>query len=264
MSFMLKEYDDLIERIAIHSDRVFQSVGEAAQRLRDGGDLSNTTILRHDVDREPQAAVDMAAAEARRGIRSTYYFRCTSGKFPIHAIQRIADWGHETGYHYECLSACRGNRGTALTQFERNLGIFREFATCNTVAMHGAPLSPHNNLDLLREIDLAQFGLIGDAVHTFSALQLYYFTDTGGTWHSASHNNLRDRVGRSPGPAPHPFDEDFITWLKREKTPAYISTHPERWTSTKFQFAKAYSRDKAANAAKQVLRRIHGARQTSE
>jgi hypothetical protein len=60
-------------------------------------------VLRHDIDRRPGNALQMAELEHELGIQSTYYFRfpCT---FKPEIIRKIQALGHEVGYHYEVLS----------------------------------------------------------------------------------------------------------------------------------------------------------------
>ena len=66
-------------------------------------------IMRHDVDANIQNALAMAQIDARNGIRATYYFRVKPMHFHSGIIERIADLGHEIGYHYEVLSDTKGN-----------------------------------------------------------------------------------------------------------------------------------------------------------
>lgn len=112
-------------------------------------------LLRHDVDRMPCRAVQVAKVESELGVRGTYYFRCTAkGEFPVKAISQISAQGHEVGYHYECLSRCNGDILLAMSQFQSNLETFRSIASCNTVSMHGKPMSQYENVDLLKDVQL--------------------------------------------------------------------------------------------------------------
>jgi len=58
-------------------------------------------ILRHDVDRKPGMALEMAQMKKDMGIRATYYFRMMPGVFEPEIIRMIRDMGHEIGYHYD-------------------------------------------------------------------------------------------------------------------------------------------------------------------
>ena len=69
--------------------------------------------LRHDVDNHLQPAVDMAAWEAERGYRSTYFILHGNGQ-PDHywyrkaelgrALDEIAGCGHEIGFHCNAIA----------------------------------------------------------------------------------------------------------------------------------------------------------------
>jgi hypothetical protein len=66
-------------------------------------------ILRHDVDRRPGNALKTARLEHDLGIPASYYFRAVPESRDEAVIQKIAGLGHEIGYHYENLSACKGD-----------------------------------------------------------------------------------------------------------------------------------------------------------
>ncbi|HEY4199671.1 MAG TPA: hypothetical protein VGM83_03840 [Devosiaceae bacterium] len=252
MSYRLRDYEQLLGSL---SGR--KPVGIAGFLDFDFTGRQNSVLLRHDVDRLAWRAVRMARLESRHAIRSTYYFRCTpDGRFPETAIAAIHALGHEVGYHYECLSACNGDRIAALVQFRRNLEIFRRLAPCRTVAMHGAPLSRHNNQDLLLGCHLQEFDLIADASLSFSDVELAYFTDTGGRWNAGGAINFRDRVGMNPSRAPVPGVAGFGAWISDYADPIYISTHPERWPQSRGGFIVAKLTDILTNLAKQAVRTV--------
>ncbi|MGE4336431.1 MAG: hypothetical protein AB7E55_10715 [Pigmentiphaga sp.] len=219
------------------------------------GDKQEWVILRHDVDRRPKKACAFARLEKAVGVRSTYYFRITSGgEFPAAAIAEIAGNGHEIGYHYEDLSACRGDRLQALARFYRNLSKLRQLAPCTTVSMHGAPLSRYDNQDLLHADDLRRVGLLGDAVTSLRPFSPFYLTDTGGRW-LATEANLRDRVGDVwPHDALPDGGPAFQRFIEQEVRPLYISTHPERWSASFLDYCGVKALDLIANSVKRVLR----------
>jgi hypothetical protein len=235
------------------------SVGDAVLQLQTNGLVNDVVILRHDVDRRPIFAVRMAEYEHRLDVRSSYYFRCDSkGHFPCDAVRKIADLGHEVGFHYECLSRCSGDRAAALAQFRMQLEAFRQIAPCNTVAMHGAPFSLYSNQDLLIHESLRDYGLLADAVLSLDHLTLAYFTDTGGRWQASPTHNMRDHVGVARGSYPSPAHQNFPSWLANFQLPVYISTHPERWADGLISFGEALGRDFSANQAKRIVRILHG------
>ena len=62
---------------------------------------SSFFILRHDVDRLPLNALDLAKIENSFGIKGSYYFRVVPESFNFDIIKKIEELGHEIGYHYE-------------------------------------------------------------------------------------------------------------------------------------------------------------------
>lgn len=253
MSFRHSAYADMLRALRA-AGRLPATVSGYVESV-EHGKAARYVVLRHDVDRMSPRAVALAKLEASSDVRATYYFRCSKdGRFPDAAIQEIKGMGHEIGYHYECLSVCRGDRFEALASFKRNLEALRELAPCKTVAMHGAPLSPYSNQDLLVGVDLREFELVCDASLSFADLPVAYFTDTGGKWNASEVSNFRDRVGRSVGRYPRPNAEDFVPWLARFGELVYVSTHPERWAATDMQYVASSGIDRAVNLAKRVIR----------
>lgn len=232
MAHLLRTYVALI--------RDLRAAGFQTYRIRDYFSTPAAPpfiYLRHDVDRLPGRAIAMAEAEAELDVCSTYYFRCDKRmRFPEGSMRRIAALGHETGFHYESLSRCKGDHDAALALFERELAACRSIAAVVTVAPHGAPLSAASNMDFSAGIGPERFALLGDAT-SIDFTEILYITDTGGTF--GSPYNLRDRVaGRElPGPT-HP------AWLAphltgQHETCLVLSCHPERWPSGMLALAEA-------------------------
>lgn len=251
MSFRHSQYRDLLGALRASGRRVVT----VAEYLRAGDERRRFVILRHDVDRRPGKALDLAQLEHSLGFRSTYYFRADrSGAFPVRFLREIAALGHEIGYHYETLSRSRGDVRRALDSFALQLSSFRGSAECTTVSMHGAPLSLHDNQRLAEHIEYEKLGLLGDAVRHVENDAPYYFTDTGGRWSAAGHGNLRDRLGRPPPPGVVPgAGEAFVRFLETADAPVYVSTHPERWSRGVADFVYSAAIDFLARMAKQAL-----------
>ena len=66
--------------------------------------FSSLCILRHDVDRIAKNALKMAQLEHSFGIRGTYYFRVVPESYDLEVMNKIAEMGHEIGYHYGDVS----------------------------------------------------------------------------------------------------------------------------------------------------------------
>jgi len=67
-------------------------------------------ILRHDVDYSPAVALRLAAQEAQRGVRATYFLLAGSSYYNLlapehaHFARRLTELGHEVGLHYDARS----------------------------------------------------------------------------------------------------------------------------------------------------------------
>ncbi|WP_236610014.1 hypothetical protein [Desulfotignum phosphitoxidans] len=186
-------------------------------------------ILRHDVDRRPGNALKTARLEHDLGIPASYYFRAVTESWDEAIIRKIAGLGHEIGYHYENLSACKGDEGCAWEDFQANLAKLRELSPVTTICMHGSPLSRINNLDLWQTRDYKALGIVGEPYLDVDFTQVFYLTDTGRRWNHAGAS-IRDRVDSG-------FDirvnsTGHLMELAREgRLPeqVMINTHPQRW-----------------------------------
>jgi len=217
---------------------------------------SSRVVLRHDVDRFARRAVAMAELEHDLGIQSTYYFRCTrTGRFPSDAIRTIAELGHEVGYHYETLSQFGGSPQLAVKAFIRNLSKFRQVAPCQTISMHGAPLSRHDNQDLIEHLELTSLHIKGDAVRDMRRLHPVYVTDTGGNWNLSGHRNRRDVAGEIREDVPDFLDAVALSvYCASLPRLLYINSHPERWPNTMIGRMQVVATDMLSNIAKRVVR----------
>ena len=158
-------------------------------------------ILRHDVDRRANAALDMAVIESEFDIVSTYYFRVP---FDEYYVKTIAALGHEIGYHYEVMDKAKGHHGKAVRIFRKELEELRKIYPVTKCAAHGNPLTPYNNQDFVYLLTLLSFG-VRDATETKSA---FYWTDTG---RGNPSYNLKEHI---------PKGNELIF---------YYNIHPERW-----------------------------------
>lgn len=218
-------------------------------------DTKRHAILRHDVDRMPSRALKMAKLEADEGVRSTYFFRTKPTSFNEDIIRNIQIMGHEIGYHYECLSDTRGNIDEAWRLFKRELGKFENICEIKSIAMHGRPLLPFDNRDLWDHFNYHEIGINIEVYKDVSWSEYVYFTDVSSRWDS--ENNLRDHIpdknSQIQGIRTTPELIDFIKTIDRN---LIISTHPERWPSSKAGWIQARLLDSSVDYAKKLLKKI--------
>lgn len=216
-------------------------------------------LIRHDVDRRPKKALQMALLENEQQVCATYYFRSKPHTFKPEIINKIASLGHEIGYHYESLSDQKGNMGLAINDFENNLKKLQAITPIKTLAMHGRPLSPFDNRDMWRSNEnkfmlREKYGVLGEVYLYIDYNDIAYMNDTGRNWTSARLNR-RDIVKTGIK----------LTIENREELYAYLKTgryskivfqvHPERWSSSTIDYYFELSKDHLKNVLKTVLKR---------
>lgn len=225
-------------------------------------------ILRHDVDLKAKNSLVTARIEAEMGIRASYYFRVVPESNIPSIIKKIADLGHEIGYHYEDFSLFKGNNEKSIKHFEQQLNYFRQFYPVRTICMHGSPASKWDNRDLWRSFNYHDFGIIGepyfDLLNNESNIieNFDYFTDTARMW-DGDKFNVRDKllINKKQNLNSDSFAHrlkiqdsavseklirnlkihttfDVINWLKTSKNQnvIMITTHPQRWTDNFFEW----------------------------
>jgi hypothetical protein len=249
MDFTLNTYKTLLETLLVQGF-IFQPLSAFMQSPG-----NHVIILRHDVDRRPGNALKTARLEHDLDITASYYFRAGPESWDEAIIQKIDGLGHEIGYHYESLSAYKGDPGRAWEDFQVNLEKLRELAPVKTICMHGSPLSRINNLDLWKTYDYRELGIIGEPYLDVDFSEVFYITDTGRKWNNAGAS-IRDRVD-SGFDIPIKNTEHLIALIEKDELPrkAMINVHPQRWTDELWPWGKELVWQNVKNVGKKVLRR---------
>lgn len=254
LDFTLRKYQELCQNIITAG----YSVWTIARYLAAKRPPDLVVLLRHDIDRRISYALQMACLEKELGIQATYYARMTSSVFRPAVLQEIATMGHEIGYHYETLTKSRGNLQQAIALFEKELAQFGQICDIQTISMHGAPLSPHDNRDLWQHYDFHRYGLLGETYLSLDYGRMVYLTDTGRSW-SQNRNNLRDKVsGMSVEPDLNSTDDLIAAICDRRFSHVCISTHPERWSQGIGQWLISSVSDLVINRVKQGFILVRG------
>lgn len=188
-------------------------------------------ILRHDVDLRPEHSLQFARLQHSMGISGVYYFRAVPESWDEGIIREIADLGHEIGYHYECLTTCRGNVGLAIRDFEDNLSRLRALVPVSTICMHGSPMSKYDSKDLWKGCSYREYGIVGEPYFDVDFSRVAYLTDTGRRW-DGENVSVRDKVTSA---FTHPFKRtnDIIAAAGKGLLPSQVmfTFHPQRWSS---------------------------------
>ena len=172
------------------------------------GSTSKQIILRHDVDRLPENSLQTAIIEHSLGIKGTYYFRVVPESYDWEIMERIAQLGHEIGYHYEDIDLAIKKYNLRITNYElqidelinagydsfnKNLEMLRKNFDIKTICMHGSPRSKYDNKLIWTKYDYRDLGIIGEPYFDIDFTELAYYTDTGRRWNGEAVS-VRDKV----------------------------------------------------------------------
>jgi hypothetical protein len=250
MDFTIKTYISLLETIQC-AGYCFQTFEQYLQNP-----LTKVVILRNDVDKKPEYALKIAQIQYQMGIKSTYYFRIGKKSFYDEIIKKIAELGHEIGYHYEDLSLARGDFKKAKMLFEKNLDVLRKYYPVKTMCMHGSPLSKWDNRLLWDKINYKDYNILGEPYFDLDFNIVFYLTDTGRRWDSEK-SNIRDKI-KTKSNIHIKTTYELISYFKNKKLPetVMINIHPQRWNNTILAWVMELIQQNIKNAAKTVLNKI--------
>ena len=247
MDFTVKKYNRLLNELN-SKDYVFQTFAEFLEKP-----TTRSIILRHDVDLLPKNSLKFAKIQNNLNIKGTYYFRAVPESWDESIIKEIASLGHEIGYHYECLTACKGDIYKGIKDFEKNLAALRKLAPVSTICMHGSPMSKYDSKDLWQEYSYSNYDIMGEPYFDVDFNSVYYLTDTGRKW-DGDKVSVRDRVNTSFDLSFHTTQE-IIKAANKENLPNKImfTFHPQRWNDNFFMWIKELIFQRLKNIIKRVF-----------
>jgi hypothetical protein len=249
MDFTLKRYETLIHCF-IRQGYLCSPVLEFAKQVSFDGKI---LVLRHDVDKKPSLALQMAQLEHRLRVHSTFYFTYTEQKSDLAIIKEINKLGHEIGYHYNELSVCRGDTEKAYELFSKHLARMRNYSDIQSLCMDGTPWSVYDNRHLWNHYDYKSMGLQVEPYLDLDFSEMLYLTDTGRSWDNSKFN-VRDKVV-SKVKVECKTSRDLMDLLEKGKLPAriMINAHPERWTNHPTTWLLEWGLQPIKNVFKQFL-----------
>jgi len=179
-------------------------------------------ILRHDVEWNPQRALDIAKLESGHKLKATYYFRADTKVFNPLIMRTIQDLGCEIGYHFEVLDQSQGNFQKAIQLFEEEIDGFRKKGiTIDTVCSHGNPRIKKRGYKANNEIFLydqglkKKTGILGEAYLDIDFSEIGYFSDVSLRWKKVNST------------------KNLVSIILRQNLPRlYLLTHPDYWSKT--------------------------------
>lgn len=271
MDFTLNTYRQLLASLQ-KQEFIFQPFEDFMKNPAD-----KAVILRHDVDKMAENALQTALIEHSMDIRGTYFFRAVKASWDEEIMQKIVDLGHELAYHYEDLAICRGDLKKAIQHFEEQLQRLRMMYPTRTICMHGSPLSKFDNRDLWKHYNYRDYGVIGEPYFDLDFKKVLYLTDTGRRW-DGTKVNVRDKsmaretdLAAQPGPGmSNPpgtktskakagfrfrHTKDIIRAAENDQLPPQmmITIHPQRWTDKPFSWLKELVWQNMKNLGKRIL-----------
>jgi hypothetical protein len=127
------------------------------------------------------------------------------------------------------------------------------------MAMHGNPLTKHDNRDMWKEHDFRDVGIEIAAYFTIDYTKVRYYSDTGRNW-DESRGKMYDMVdsGQATRLTTTPTLIDHLTADPRDTC---ILTHPNRWTNGLLSWSYNAAFDYAALIAKRLLTAVRGSKQ---
>lgn len=248
MDFTLDLYAELLDAIISSG---YEAIG--VQEYLEGRCHDNSAIIRHDVDRQPRAALATGEIERARGIRATYYFRYAPRVYKMDIVAKLIEMGHEIGYHYEVLDRCGGDVDAALELFEEELGEMRKGCEIRTACMHGNPTKPWKNTQIFNGRFVESLGVLGEAYLSINFEDVAYFTDTGRRWDRKY--SVKDHAPKNPASEISIKHTSQLIALIRNHTFAnlYIVVHPNRWNNFGPRWLREYVAQNVKNVGKRIL-----------
>ncbi len=253
LDFTIKIYGELLDAL-IASGYEFITMTES-QKLGVSGQDSGQIILRHDVDLLPYHSLRTAEMEHAKGIRATYYFRAVAESWDEDVIRKIAEMGHEVGYHYESLTTANGDVDVAYEDFCGDLERLRKLVPVTSICMHGAPRSPYDSKDIWKKYFYKELGIVAEPYLDTDFSQWFYLTDTGRRW-DGYRVSVRDRIPQyqeeweGAGLVFH-STKDIIRRVNELPVRIMITTHPQRWNP----FGWAWMQELVMQGIKNIVKR---------
>jgi len=178
--------------MAINKGYNFYPLRDCERAIED----EKAVVMRHDVDHQLDLALKMAEMEASLGILTTYFLRVHAKNYSLLSlrskkiIEKIEEYGHEIGFHYEASYAAASNCSSEYC-FEVDLDILRYCS--NTEIVSVSPHEPtregsyHISEDWMRKNNL-KFQAYDDIF----IKQMKYISDSSCNWREGCMHDFID------------------------------------------------------------------------
>lgn len=237
------------------------------------GKENSFLILKHDVEDNPQKALDMAKIEAKYSHKGTYYvqgFLMNDENLPI--FKEIQQLGHEVSYHHDVMDENGGDLQKATETFAKNKENFEKSGfSINTVCQHGNPIANRvgytSNRDFFRSKQVQNsFPEIAEIMVNFGeriGAEYKYISDAGYGWKIIFDPINNDRVKSDDKDIKLKSLQSVIDVIK-ENPSVIVSTHPHRWCESETTARSRYVRFKVLRFGAKIAYKIPGLKKVME
>jgi hypothetical protein len=177
-SFKLSHYEYCL-RLAKEKGYSFALMKDHKSRIK-----GKAIFLRHDVDSDPDQALNFSGIEKKLGITATYFFRVHSedNLFSLksyRAIKQIMAEGHEIGLHAETDFASLAGE-PELPMLSRDKAVLEAIlgGRVSGICMH----EPARSISHLRKADVVKLGFKYDAYDPRFREKFKYISDSSCRW----------------------------------------------------------------------------------
>lgn len=218
--------------LGLARDMAYRGVPVGAFRQMVGNGLGDDParrrllVLRHDIDSSPELSLAFAAIEERAGARGSYFFRLST--IDVGIMRRLAEAGHEVGYHYEELATVAKERGAnRADRVDSLIPVARDRFAANLAALRrrtGLPMhvaASHGDF-ANRTLGVTNVVLLADPA----------FRRAQGIDVEAYDADLMQPVAVRVADTYHPTfwkPQDPMAAVRQGAGPCYILTHPRQW-----------------------------------
>lgn len=243
MKFLYSEWDSFCKSLQCEGIQSITASEVLRKAQTDGLDkLYRFVNLKHDVESQPQKALDLARIEHRYGHCATFYVQAylmTESNNPI--FQEIQSLGHEVTYHHDVMDGAKGVLLDALSIYKENVAKFKSFGfDVHTVCQHGNPVSDYENRDFFRS-DLVQreFPNQSDIMVDFMkkiGRKYVYVSDVGMSFKIVTDPVNSDKIPESEKYVVLGHLDNVVRELQLNPMNSYIiSAHPHRYNKNLFK-----------------------------
>lgn len=223
-------------------------------------------VLKHDVEADVLRAFEIAEIEHKYGHRGSYYVQSylLGSLENIKLLQKIQQMGHEVSYHYDVLDSCKGDFNAAISEFEKNCGIFESAGLrLKTICQHGNPVMErngyHSNRDFFRNAEVqARYPELADIMVDYPEkyqTRYLYFSDAGRKIQRI-YDPINNDIVNSDDKNTAYKDLDELLSVLSEEQGNIISIHSHRWTKSAFLYVIKSVAFKLAKAVAKVLMKV--------